>query len=136
MGYVAAALGIISLIQGRKGKKAANRAAEREAAAEKFLTGAKLENLRVDERVLRGQTIAAVAGSGIEVGTGSPLQILAEQARAFGRERAIVKQVGATKVAAGLQRGRDVGNQYMWQGVSGALNAAAMAFGYYKNKGP
>ena len=131
MGYVAAVMGMISLIGASKATKAAEREATLAAGAEKFITGAKIANLRTEERNMAGATRAIAAGSGVKAGTGSPLTILAEQAKQFERERVITRQVGASKVASVLERGRNVGSAALYQGYAGAAQAAASAFSYY-----
>lgn len=129
---VSAAVGAIANIAGgASSSKDATAAALNEARAESGVTGAKIEQLRRDERILKGQTLAAVAGSGVKVGIGSPMQIAAEQAREFARERAIVAKVGATKAQAGLQRGSMVASQARYQGYGQGLSQAATAFSLF-----
>ena len=66
-----------SILGGISGGKAAKKAAKADAAAELRLTQAKLEDLKAEEQVMRGSTIAGAAGSGVKVDKGSPLEVLA-----------------------------------------------------------
>jgi hypothetical protein len=128
---MAAVQGIASLFGGAKADKAAKKAAKAQAAAEFRLTQEKLRSLKVEERVLRGQTIAGAAGSGVSVQTGSPLEILAEQAREFQRERMITAQTGATRAAGIKTRGAMVGQQALYGGISAGLGGLSSAFSLY-----
>ena len=124
MDFIAAAL---SIIGGRKAKKGAEQAAANEAAMEVELTNAKLEDLKMEERSLAGQTRARAAGSNVKVDIGSPLEILAEQARNFTRERQTVAKVGATRASNTMLRGKMVGQQALYQGWSQGLTQASSA---------
>ena len=128
MGYVQigiAAVGLLSSLWGSvSGKEAAEKAAEVEAKAEGVVTAAKLYDLRKEERTLAGETRAIAAGSGVKADIGSPLTILAEQAKTFARERMVTAQVGATKAAASRRRGSMVGQQVMYQGFGQGIQYA------------
>jgi len=132
MAWVQAGIAIVGLISslmgGKKSSDAAGKAASSEMSAEGKVTQSKLLDLHKEEEVLRGQTIAATAGSNIKTGMGSALEILNEQAREFDRERFTVSQVGATKVAAAGARGHMVGQAAMYQGIGQAAGYAANAF--------
>lgn len=128
----AAVSSLMSVFGGFSAKSAAERAAKKEAKFEGVLTLAKLENLEKEERVLKGQTIAIAAGSGVKVDKGSPLQVLAEQAREFQRERHTVAKVGATRAAQSMARGRMVGDQAVYQGISQGASQMANAFTMFK----
>ncbi len=124
-----AALGLISdFLGGKKASSAAKRAAKKEAVAEGEVTEERIRQLEIEERALKGQTIATAAGSGVITDVGSPLQILAEQAKEFAFERQITARVGATKAAAALQRGRDVGNAVKYQSYSNLARGASNIF--------
>ncbi len=124
MDFIAAAL---SIFGGIKAKDEAKDMAASEAGMEVELTNAKLEDLKIEERNMRGQTIARTAGSNVKVDIGSPLEILAEQARNFTRERQTVAKVGATRAANTIQRGKNVGRQALYQGWSTGLTQASSA---------
>lgn len=126
---------LFDLYSGITGHKAASKAAREEARAEGRLTSAKLAQLIREERILRGQTIAGTAASGVKTGTGryggaksSPMQILDEQRQRFAEERKIVAEVGATKASGALQRGEMVGRQVMGQAISSASSRAGNVF--------
>ena len=124
-----AALGLISSFLGsKKAESAAKEAARKEAVAEGKVTTERLRQLRVEEGVLRGETVAATAASGVKVGQDSPLMMLAEQASEFAHERRITADVGATRAAAALQRGRDVGNAVRYQSYSNLASGASNIF--------
>jgi hypothetical protein len=114
----------------KKGKKAGRE----QAFAEQTVTKAKVEDLLKEERAMKGATIAGAAGSGVKVNQGSPLQILAEQAREFERERMTVKEVGATKTAAALTRSDMARTAAGYQGYSQALSSASTAFSLIANR--
>jgi hypothetical protein len=126
---VAAGIGALSsILGGRSAAKDAKRAAAEDARLEGIVTREKIRQIGVEERVLRGETIAAAAGSGVKAGVGSPLQILAEQAREFGRQKTITSEVGASKAASALQRGQMAGSQAKYSSYSSAANQFASMF--------
>ena len=110
--------GISSILGGSKASKAAKKQGKLEAAAERRVTAEKIFQLNKEERRLAGTTRAVAVGSGVKANIGSPLTILAEQARAFGRERALVAEVGATKAQSALAGARNVGRQARYQGFA------------------
>ena len=124
MEYIAAAL---SIIGGRKAKKEAEEAADIQAAQELQLTKAKLDDLKLEERVMKGSTIASAAASGVKVDKGSPLAVLKEQAKNFAKERMTVSQVGATNASVITKRGKMVGRQALYQGWGQGLQQASNA---------
>jgi len=131
-----AALGLISGFLGsKKQEKAAKKAGKADELAEKKVTTERIRQLGVQEGVVRGETIAATAASGVRVGQDSPLMILAEQAKEFAHERRITKEVGATKAAAALQRGRDVGNAVRYQSYSNLAKGASNIFSIMSKAG-
>jgi hypothetical protein len=117
-----------TLMGGKKAKKGAKEAAKTQAQQEIELTLAKIEDLKLEERNLRGQTIASAAGSGVKVGSGSPLQVLAEQARNFQRERQTVAKVGATNASVITKRGKLVGQQAAYQSYGAVAKGLGDAF--------
>ncbi len=130
------ALGLISGFLGSKKKeKAAKKAGKEEALAEKKVTAERIRQLDIQEGVVRGETIAATAASGVRVNRDSPLMVLAEQAREFAAERRITGEVGATKAAAALQRGRDVGNAVRYQSYSNLARGASSIFSIMSESG-
>jgi hypothetical protein len=130
------AAGLISdFIGGRKAASAAKKAGKKQASDERVMTAERIRQLQIEERTLRGETIAKVAGSHVKVGQGSPLEILAEQAREFSKERQITGQVGATKAAAAMQRGRDVGNIAKYQSYSNIASGASNIFNMINSSG-
>ncbi len=135
MQYVAAAMAVISAISsvvgGIKGSKAAKAAGRAEARAEGVVTAAKLADLIIEERALKGQTLAATAGSRVKVGVGSPVEILKEQAATFARERQTVATVGATKAAQSKTRGSMVGDAALYQGIGQGFSQASTAFSLF-----
>ena len=139
MQYVAAAMAVISALSsiagGIKGKKSASGAGRAEARAEGHVTSAKLEDLFAEERNMRGQTLAGAAGSNVKVDKGSPVEILAEQARTFERERQITAKVGASKASILNQRGKMAGDQAAYQGFSQGMGQMAQAFMMFKQAG-
>ena len=122
IGIISGVIGILSggasIAGGISAGKAAKKQGKLEAAAERRVTAEKIFQLNKDERRLAGTTRAVAAGSGVKANIGSPLTILAEQARAFGRERALVAEVGATKAQSALAGARNVGRQARYQGFA------------------
>ena len=139
MEWVAAAMAVISavgsIVGGIKGGKSAGAAGRAEARAEGDITSAKLEDLFAEERNMRGQTLAGAAGSNVKVDKGSPVEILAEQARTFERERQITAKVGASKASILNQRGKMAGDQAAYQGFSQGMGQMAQAFMMFKQAG-
>ena len=135
VGAVFAGLGAISsIIGGNKASHAARRAGREEARLEGLVTAEKIRNLEVDERVMRGETRAQVAGSGVKVGEGSPLQILAEQARSFAAERKITGEVGASKAGLAITRARGVSSAARYGSYASAANQFATMFSLIPTK--
>jgi hypothetical protein len=144
--YAAAAIGTVGLITGFLGSKKASKAAKKqskeEARLEGLVTAEKLRNLRIDERNLYGETLAGFASGGVQAvaptlagnartQTGSPQQIISEQAKTFAGERSIVSQVGASKVAQSLQHGKNVAEAYKWGGYSNAATGISSILSNY-----
>ena len=146
MGGLAMASGIASLLGvgtsifgGISGGKKAKKAARAEAALDLRVTQEKLYNLRQEERQMAGSTRAQSVGSGVKADKGSPLTILAEQARTFARERMITSQVGAQKAELSKMRGENVASQMIYQGIGGALQqvpGVINAFSMYQQSKP
>lgn len=139
-GVIGAASIGTSLIGGRKAEKAAKAQAAEEARLEGIVTDEKLRQMDIERDVVRGETIAQAAASGVEVapgmqdlfdqyggvyGKGSVLDILSEQAVNFDREREAVVGAGATRAANALTRGSMAATQARYEGISTALNQAA-----------
>ncbi len=104
----------------------AGRAAEREAALEaqhqREITQERLRQIDVEGRRIAGETRATAAGSGVAVGEGSPMDVLAEQASEFAREKSITSRVGANRVATSLRRGEALAKQYESQQLVSAFS--------------
>jgi len=128
-GAAIAAVGMITNYLGSKKKaKAAKKAAANEAWAEGRTTAERIRQLNIQERTMKGETMAMAAGSGVLATEGSPLQVMAEQAQEFKRERMFTKEVGATKAAASRQRGRDVAQEIQYQSYSNMAQSASNVF--------
>lgn len=127
-----AGIGAISaLIGGRKASRDAKRAGKKEEALEKMVTAEKIRQIGIEEEVMRGETIAQVAGSGVLASIGSPLAVLAEQRREVGYKRDITSRVGATKAQAALDRAGMVANQAKYSSYGSAANQFASMFGLF-----
>jgi hypothetical protein len=137
LGIIAAvALGasaVSSIVGGQKASKAAKGAAAEEARLEGLVTQEKIRNLKIQERVMRGETIAGYAGGGVRVDVGSPTTILSEQASTFARERGITAQVGASRASQSLTRGEMMADQYKFSSYSSAASSLASMFGSISN---
>jgi len=94
---------------------------------EQRTTQEKVKLLEEEERQLAGETRARAASSGVKTDVGSPLTILAEQARTFERERRFTKEVGAEKSQLAIRRGEMIGSQARSAGFSQGLGSAATA---------
>ena len=143
VGAVIGVAGIATSLSGaRSAEQRAEEQAEEEARLEGIVTEERLRQMDVEEMVTRGETIAAAAASGVEVsgrqadmdgpvgeksvmGKGSVVDILAEQAYNYAREREAVSEAGATRAANALSRGAMAAEQARYQGISTALNQAA-----------
>jgi hypothetical protein len=132
---------ISSYIGSKKASKAAKEQAKEEARLEGIVTDEKIRQLGVDERTLYGQTVAGQAGSGVvgiqpnlgqsNVMAGSPQAVLGEQAASFLQQKNIVQQVGASKAASALTRGKNVAEQYKWQGYSNVASGVSNILANY-----
>jgi transcription elongation GreA/GreB family factor len=141
-----AAIGVATAVAGLLGSRSAARAAKRAAAAaarqEKAVTEERLRQIDREERSLSGVTLARSAGSGSVVNAGSPLLILAEQAREFDRERLVTREAGASRTRAALQQGDAVASQARAQGLQSLFQGigTAVSLGYqsglFTKKGP
>ena len=114
-----------SLSGQRKAGRAAREAAEEEARLEGLVTEEALRQMQVEEMVVRGETIASAAASGVEVNKGSVTDVLAEQAYNFQRERAATRNAGATRARNALNRGSAAASAARYEGISTALNQAS-----------
>jgi hypothetical protein len=123
------AVGMISdFIGGRAAAGAAKKAAAREAGGEAKLTRERIRQLDVEQKRTAGETIGATAASRVKVNSASPLMLLAEQAKEFGYQKKIVRETGATKAAAALQQGSDVGRTAKYQSYSNLAKGASNIF--------
>ena len=128
-----AVVGTVGLIAGfigsKKAAKGAKKEAKEQARLEGLLTTEQMRRLGIDERTMYGETLAGYASGGVQataptlggearVQTGSPQQVIQEQASEFAAERQVTSDVGATKVSQALTRGRNVANAYKWEGYS------------------
>lgn len=118
---------------GKAAEEAARAAARREAKIEHSVTSERVRQIRRQQEMLRAETIARVAGSGIKVSSKSPLEVLADQESEFKREVDITKEVGASRATAALSRGQMVGEQYKYQGYQQALSGISSMFNIAAN---
>jgi len=124
---------VASFIGSKKASKAAKEEAAEQARLEGLVTGEKLRRLDIDERTLYGETVAGYAGGGVQaiapsldqtsLRTGSPQSVLQEQAKSFRDERKITKEVGASKAQAALTRGKNLADQYRYQGYANVASS-------------
>lgn len=117
-----------SYIGGKKAGRAAKDAAAAEAEIEDKITDERIRQIGREEDLMSEATIARTAGSGVKVGGESMLQVLAEQAAEFRREKDITREVGASRASTALQRGSALATQYKYQGLSGAASGIGSAF--------
>lgn len=123
-----------TLIAGERAADAADDAASEEARLEGVVTREKLRQLQVEEEVVRGETIAAIAGSGVKVDEGSPLVVLADQAREYEYVRGATREAGASRAANALTRGRAVGDQARYGSYASSANSLTNLFMYLGNR--
>ncbi len=124
----------LSYKSGKEASKAAKRAAKEEARLEGLVTERRIEQIEREEMLMGEATVARTAGSGVKVGGQSQLEVMADQAAEFRKEREITKKVGATKAKASLARGTAVAQQAQYQGYSGAASGLAGAFNIASNR--
>jgi hypothetical protein len=142
----AVVIGAIGVISGFLGSKKAARAAKdqakEEARLEGLTTAERIRTLGREERQLYGDTVARYAGGGVlsSFGTmsdvprgtmGSAGTVLAEQSAEFARERKITQEVGATRVAQGLARGKATAEAYKFAGYSNAATGISNILSAY-----
>ena len=113
---------------------AAKDASKEEARLEGLVTDARIEQIEREEMMMAEATTAAVAGSGVKVGGGSELAVLADQASEFRKEQRITKEVGATRSRAALAGGAATAQQYKYQGYSQAASGLSAAFSIAQNR--
>lgn len=127
MGWLSAGLnligGLIGYKRGKKQEDAADEEAARQAKLDERVTAEKIANLRIEERQLAGETRARAAGSGVKVDVGSPLDVLAEQAATFRRERDVTAEVGAEKASLTRLHGKNVGDAYRYAGYGSLFSS-------------
>ena len=151
---VIGAVGLISNFLGsKKAASAAKDQASEEARLEGLVTDEKLRQLRIDERTLYGETMAGFAGGGVLANaptlegmnmdrllgttgsarpqTGSVLSVISEQSKSFQGQRDITATVGASKVAQTLQHGKNVADQYKYQGYGNAASGISNILANY-----
>jgi hypothetical protein len=116
-----------------KAKKAARRKAEEEAAAEGEVTAERVRQIDVEEKALRGETIAKTAASGIKTTSGTTISLLAEQAYEFEKERAITEKVGASKATSALARGNSLAAQIDSQAIGSSVSQLTSLFSILSN---
>ena len=127
---VATVAGAVISYQGsRKAGKAAEAAGQAEAETERAVTQERLRQIEREEMLLREQTIAGTAGQNIKVDSRSALEVLADQASEFRREREITTEVGASKAQASLTRASALATQYKYQGYSALFSGLTGAAG-------
>ena len=118
----------LSYKAGQDASKASKKAAKEEARLEGLVTDRRIEQIEREEMLMGEATVARTAGSGVKVGGQSQLEVMADQAAEFRKEREITKEVGATKARASLAGGAATAQQYKYQGYSGAASGLAGAF--------
>lgn len=141
---------VAGFLGSQKASSAAKNQAQLEAEQEKKLTTEKLRQLGIEERAVYGQTLAQYAGSGVlanapslsgqpKPNAGSPLVVLAEQAKEFGFQRKITQEVGATKVNQALSGGKATADYYRYSGYANVASNLSNVFtqwaNYNANKG-
>ncbi len=135
MGFLNSVIGALSLFGGFSAAKDAKQAAKGEAALNTRITQEKNLINKQEERILAGTTRAVAAGSGVKANVGSPLTILAEQARTFSRERQFTSEVGAENSRLAIQRGRNVADQVRFSAAGSALQSFGSAAASTKKSG-
>lgn len=123
-----------SIKSGRAAAGAAEDAAAEEARLERRVTSERLYQIGRQEDLMAEATIARTAGSGVKVGSQSQLEVMADQAAQFRRERAITQEVGATRAKASLASGAAVAQQSRYQGYTGAATGLSSAFRIAQDK--
>ena len=127
MGFISAAMGVMKLVGAGQEAKAAKAAAKGQAAADLRVTQERVFQSKQEERQLAGQTRAIAAGAGVKADVGSPLTILAEQAKTFARERKFMKETGQEKAGLTIQRGKMQAESSMFRGITSAMGSFAQA---------
>ena len=135
----AIAVGVIGTAVSIRGAKKAETAAAQqgaaEAATEREVTKERIRQIGREEEMMEGETLGRIAASGVKTDVGSPLEILADQAAEFQREKAITQEVGASKAALALSSASALGTQYRYQGYSAAAQGLGNIFGIGINAG-
>ncbi len=135
MGFISAAMGVLSLVGASKEAKAAKAAAKGQASADLRVTQERVFQSKQEERQLAGQTRAIAAGSGVKADVGAPVTILAEQAKTFARERKFMQETGQDKARQTIMRGKMQGEISMVRGIQSAMGSFASAASTTKRAG-
>ena len=112
----------------RKAEDAAIQQGQDEAVTERAVTKERIRQIGREEEIMRGDTIGRVAASGVKVDMGSPLEILADQASEFQREKSITQEVGASRAKLALSSASALGTQYKYQGYAAAAQGLGSIF--------
>ncbi len=102
----------------KKQERAARRQGQEQARVERQVTRERLRQIERQEEIMRGQTIAGAAGQGVDVGSQSVLQVLADQEAEFRRELQVTETVGASRARGALQRAETLSDTYKYQGYA------------------
>jgi len=127
MGFLSLAMGAVSLFGAKSAASDAKKAGKAQAAQEQLATQEKVFQLHKQERTMAGQTRAAAAGSGVQADKGSVVDVIAEQAATFERERQYTQKMGASRASSAWQRGQDTASAQMYQGWGSMLAAIGNA---------
>lgn len=147
---IGAAIGAVGLITSFLGSKKAEKAAKdqskEEARMEGLLTDEKLRQLDKDERSMFGETVAGYTGGGVlsmmpgtgqsQPMSGSPQNILGEQAREFAAEKKITKEVGASNVKQTLMGGQALADRYRYSGYANVASSISSIITNYQLTNP
>ena len=135
MGFLDVAMGVLDIIGASKEAKAAKAAAKGQAAADLRVTQERVFQSEQEERQLAGTTRAVAAGAGVKADVGSPLTILAEQAKTFARERKFMKETGQDIAGLTIQRGKNIASAAMFRGIQSAVGRFSQAASTTKKAG-
>lgn len=130
------AVGIISDFTGsQKAARDARRQGQIEKQQEEALTTEKLRQLGREEAFALGDVRKAAAGAGVVATKGSPQTIYEDTQAEYVKQKGIVRNVGATKVAAALGNANIVANQYRYSGYADIARGLTNIFEVFARRG-
>ena len=125
MGWLSAAAAVVSIASSYKGAKDAKKAANDKEEAIRMATKERTRRIAKTRDALYGQITSRAGASGVDIGSGSLLEVYKDSANELEKDIQITEQAGADKA----QLADLAGDTAVWQGVAGAVQGAGQLVG-------